>query len=50
MVKGEKFEKDGKTYEVTAVFGSNFAFKEAKKDDIPVVAIDKPKKTGKKKG
>ncbi len=49
MVIGEKFERDGKTFEVTAVFGDNFAFKEVEKEDIPVV-IEKPKKTGKKKG
>lgn len=58
MVIGEKFERDGKTFEVTAVFGDNFAFKEVEKEDIPKevekedipVVTEKPKKTGKKKG
>ncbi|MBR4794274.1 MAG: hypothetical protein IKV25_01205 [Clostridia bacterium] len=51
MVKGERFEKDGKTFEVVSVFGTNFSFVEveAKKEEIPVVT-EKPKKTGKKKG
>ena len=58
MVKGERFEKDGKTFEVVSVFGDNFSFvevekedipEEVEKEDIPVVA-EKPKKTGKKKG
>lgn len=49
MVKGERFEKDGKTFEVVSVFGDNFSFVEVEKEDIPVVT-EKPKKTGKKKG
>lgn len=46
MVKGERFEKDGKTFEVVSVFGTNFSFMEveAKKEEIPVVAEKKKKK------
>lgn len=46
MVKGERFEKDGKTFEVVSVFGDNFSFMEveAKKEEIPVVAEKKKKK------
>ena len=50
MVIGERFEKDGNTYEVTGVFGDNYAYKEVK-EEIPVVAKaeKEPKKTGRKK-
>lgn len=46
MVKGERFERDGKTYEVTAVFGENYAFAEVEKEkeEIPVVVEKKKKK------
>ena len=38
MYIGERFEKDGKTYEVTSVFGTNYGFKEVEpvKKTIPV--------------
>lgn len=46
MVKGERFEKDGKTFEVVSVFGDNFSFMEVEKEkeEIPVVAEKKKKK------
>ena len=54
MYIGEKFEKDGKLVEVTAVFGTNYAFKEVKetKVEIPVFADEEEKpvvKRGRKK-
>lgn len=44
MYIGERFVKDGKTYEVTSVFGTNFGFKEveAVKTDIPVFKDEEP--------
>lgn len=56
MYIGERFEKNGKTYEVTSVFGSNFGFKEVepvkkvvpvfddKEDEKPVVKKRAPRK------
>jgi len=54
MYIGEKFERDGKVYEVTAVCGTNYAFKEVKetKVEIPVFADEEEKpvvKRGRKK-
>ena len=57
MYIGERFERDGKTYEVTSVFGTNYGFKEVSsvKKQVPVfddTEDEKPvvkKKTTKKK-
>ena len=54
MYIGERFEKNGKLIEVTAVCGTNYAFKEVKetKVDIPVFADEEEKpvvKRGRKK-
>lgn len=52
MYVGERFEKDGKTYEVTSVFGTNYGYKEVKEEkvELPVFVEKVPKKTTKKKG
>lgn len=36
MVVGERFTKDGKTYEVIDVWGTNYSFKEVKDEPLPV--------------
>lgn len=52
MYVGERFEKDGKTYEVTSVFGTNYGYKEVKEEkvELPVFVEKVPKKTTRKKG
>lgn len=64
MVVGERFVKDGKTYEVSEVWGNNYGFHEVKdevkevpvfeapveevKEEIPVEEVKKPKRGRKK--
>lgn len=36
MVVGERFTKNGKTYEVTEVYGNEYGFKEVKEEALPV--------------
>lgn len=49
MVIGEKFKRDGKTYIVTDVWGTNYGFREIK-EELPTFeeevneAIETPKK------
>jgi len=40
MYIGERFEKDGKTYEVTSVFGSNYGFKEVEAVNVNIPVFD----------
>lgn len=65
MVVGERFVKDGKTYEVSEVWGNNYGFHEVKEEvkepiaeevrEIPTFeeeveeAIEAPKKRGRRK-
>ena len=62
MVVGERFVKDGKTYEVSEVWGNNYGFHEVKEEVIPEEvreiptfeeeveeAIEAPKKKGRRK-
>lgn len=52
MVKGERFTRNGKTYEVLDVFGTNYSFREVEevKKELPTFeeeveqAIEAPKK------
>lgn len=59
MVVGERFVKDGKTYEVSEVWGNNYGFHEVKEEapkveeapvveEIPVEEVKKPKRGRKK--
>ena len=36
MVVGERFTQNGKTYVVTQVWGSNYGFREADEEPLPV--------------
>ena len=65
MVVGERFVKDGKTYEVSEVWGNNYGFHEVKEEvkepiteevrEIPTFeeeveeAIETPRKRGRRK-
>ena len=53
MVVGERFVKDGKTYEVSEVWGNNYGFHEVKDEapvveETPVEEVKKPKRGRKK--